>query len=995
MSLFRIVGNYYEDILEYFTQEYKKKYPSFEPKNMEKLINIYRDGNHSELQSFKAGFYELFETNDQYKKTEIIQLLSSTFRKLDKLKNADLAYWESRTRNASSLYTMIIIIIIIVSLLFVYLVIVNINKNKEETGIVRKLKIVISYVLVYTFILVLFVLLAMNSSDNKKISHQIRASHDSQFQNLNIQLVPNIQLQMMFTAIGYYAINDTKTYERIVKAIKKKQERKNQSSESNDTTCTTNITSKVIGDYINNNDPCKNKADLHTIYDSLKSSIAEYCFNFYNYGRGYTTLRSLVVKTSTIFMLKEVRGILNFYYYLLNKKGDVDIEKLTMENKKIIIDKFIISRLQTIDVTKIGKVSDKVDESYYMKNENFEFNEEKKDALANEDSAFLLEIKTLDIALKYLGCFLYPLYLRLQADDPNISSDVKLFLPQNIPLTVNDTFKKEIKTYFKVKLKERYSEFLSAIQMSNDIAGIFSVIIQEFDDYIIPYIKNAILKTKGDILLPIDRSYTKWRMTVDKESTNEYNKDPFNKFPDTYKNLFSEAVVKALFPKITKSILSDVKTSGDNFKVAMIANDIASKMISYKINIREHKTYIIDTLLEKYGKGVQQNTITILENILSNLEKSIEVKKNVREISDKTNPRFVDVSEFTKRIDDIVIDDFIDGIDAEYLYDLMKSFYNEVSGAVGSSSTLEPQNFTEYNIFQKKQRQMVRTRKLLHFAIALIIQGYILYLIYWFDDLKYLYANINSITTKVDGTTERIVQQMHWLNIFVKLILVTLGMIFIIALLNSYFKKQTDIFEFNRETIEINTSNLLSSITQLNNKIHLLKGKTVKKPNIRIKDAYDEFTNEEKTNLYKILVQTIESYEKCNYIINVSRSSLPFPYTDITVNSFMMLLTFFAVIYVMGKMQPIKRLKTIKELYELQSDSLYTSDEELQQQLEVMIKCSNLEIDTIAFTLKVVFYSFIIMFLIFYINTIIQSSGDFKNGLYNSGYYEEQRCYNG
>ena len=223
----------------------------------------------------------------------------------------------------------------------------------------------------------------------------------------------------------------------------------------------------------------------------------------------------------------------------------------------------------------------------------------------------------------------------------------------------------------------------------------------------------------------------------------------------------------------------------------------------------------------------------------------------------------------------------------------------------------------------------------------------------------------------------------------------TLAILFVVVMLYSYFKKHIDAFEFNRETIEMNTNNLLSSITQLNNKLNVLKSKTVKKTHIRIGDAKEEFTNDEKMGLYKLLTSTIASYEKCNYVINMSQASLPFPYTEITMHGFMILATAFTIMYVTGKMNPIGKLRQIKELQKIKNESLFTSDTQLQEKLDVMMKCSNMEIDSIAFTLKVVFYSFVIMFLIFYINTIVQSTGEFKNGLYNSGYFEEQRCYNG
>lgn len=1002
MSLFRIVGNYYEEMLEYLTVEYKRKYPTFDPRYLEKLLILHPDGNHSELITFKKNFYGLFDSREQFKKTELMQVLTSTFRKLGRIKESNLSYWKARENRFDTIRIMFILVLVIVTILILYICVLNIAKVIGKDGgtgnkTISIVRVVIGYVIIYTLLLCMFMLFILNARENKLMSQHIHNSHRIQFDQISVLLVPNIDLQKFLEALGYTTISDTKSADTIIKALVKQYNGGSSSSSESPTTTSCNTPEIiVIKDYIISKDPCKNKTDLHIIYDHLKKNIADYCFNFYNYGKGYTTLRGLITKTNSIYMLKEVRSILQFYYFLINKKGDEDIEKVTLQNKKTIIDTYIISKLQELNLDTFTKGSTDYENSIYDET-NFEDPTivDKYEAAKKQDDKFNVEMNNLDIAFNHLAHFLFPLYQKKHINDTSLPADLTLVLPQNLPDS-KDVVKIDAKTYFTKKAQDRYNDLLAAVTMARDRKSIFSIIIQEFEDYITPYIKKALLKTKGDILLPIDRSYLKYRLTSTKLTDSEFNKNPYKKLPTEYKVLFIETILKGLMPTISKKILADIKTNGENFKVAMVANEIASDIVNYKIRVKDHITYIIDTLLEQNGGVIRKELVDIYKDILHRLDSSIEIKKNVRDINDKLNPRFIDSTEFTKRIDNIFINDFIDGLSFEYLQDLIKSYYSEVSTAIGSSNVIEPTNRTEFNIFYRKQRQMARTKQLINYATALIVEGYLLYLTSWATGIIYLANDFNKVyKDELDNRKHIILSKTYWFNTIVKLIIATLAMVFIIAMIHSYFRKGVAAFEFNRETVELNTSDLLSSVSLLNNQMNLLYSKTVNKQFTRIGDAPDDFTKDEKMDIYKKIVKIIESYEKCNYIINISQSTLPFPYTEITMDGFMVVMTLLTVFYVINKLKPIKRIQEIKELQKLKSKLAISSDKELSDKLEIMDKCSNIELDSVVFTLKVIFYSFVIIFLIIYINNIINSTGDFRNGLYNSGYFEEQRCYNG
>ena len=55
--------------------------------------------------------------------------------------------------------------------------------------------------------------------------------------------------------------------------------------------------------------------------------------------------------------------------------------------------------------------------------------------------------------------------------------------------------------------------------------------------------------------------------------------------------------------------------------------------------------------------------------------------------------------------------------------------------------------------------------------------------------------------------------------------------------------------------------------------------------------------------------------------------------------------------------------------------------------------CHDEDMESITYSIKIIFAIFIVLFLIFYSIKIITSANDFKLGLYNSAFFEESKCY--
>jgi len=982
MSLFKIVGNYYEDILDYFTREYKKIDQSYDPKKLELEYIKYQDNpdNSPRLRAFKEQFRKIFDiSNDKIiKKTEIVKLLASTYMKLDRLSDSDASYWDSRASTYSQIRTIMWVMMIIILIVLAYLCKISLE---GETDKITMYQTYITYITIFSIVYTIFLVFLTNINENIKMSGEYKDAHAHQFISFNLLMIPNVQFQLFFTAIGYLNVNNEIFYNRI---IKKMQGSKTEQKKDADEAVCQPSTSTTIKNYVANKDPCKNKTNLNEIYDDLKNDITDYVFQFYNYGNGYTVLKKAVVKTSSNYMLKEVREVMSFYYYLINKKGDYDIEQNMKDNDRKILDKVLVNKLETMKIDHFISTSNNTEDRQQAITENED---------ASNNPVFNTKLQNLQHAIIYLGMFLYPLYNKEASSQ---TSAFYISMPQHISASETDSFKVSTKNYFGPKSGERYNEMLSMTNAAgpNDFKMLMAQFILQYQDYIMNVLNSMLLVIKGNDVFVLDESYIGAKVNI------VFNLVPFVYTEPEFKEIYKHAFLKVLLPSIQTKLYASMGSSGNpsienmlNFKTSLIVDSLAEELSNYNINIKENTGYVLSKIIKNNGDNVDDKMLTIYKNILKNLDNVIELKKSLKRANNKQDPKFVTSSEFNNRVNDIVLNDVISGLNVVYMNDLLNSFYSDVSSAIGTSNnTSNPINRTEQNIFYKKQRNFKVASVAIIMVYIIIAEIYIWYLLGWWRGAGDL-AQAEKILPpgdKIAKLSLRTKQINHLIKCLIPLVMV----FFICALLFSYQRKAMDAFEFNRDTIETNTSDLMNAITKLDTTLTEISLAAGNNSNTRIGDLKD-ITDNMKIEMFNDLLEIVDKYEKCNYIINISQTFLPFPYTEVTVDAFMIAACVLCFVYIFGQMNPMERLKKIKKLNKMKEDAMFTNDEEMRKLVDLERACNLEEIDMIAFTLKIIFFSFLFMFLIFYTVNIISSTGDFKNGLYNSAYFEESRCYNG
>ena len=984
MSIFKIVGNYYEDILDFFTREYKKINPAFNYKLLEEEYLKHADnpGSSPMLAEFKQKFEGMFDLPQEKlkKKVEIIKLLANTYMKLDRIRTADQSYWEGRART----YLNLVWVLIVMAILLAYFVMIYLRGISLETmtpgSSIPQLNI--GYITIYTIILSFIIIVIINLKENINMCHEKAKYHLSQFSTFSMIFIPNVKLQYSLASLGYNINNQVNVANKIMKHVGKKECPDASANETD-----------VLPF---NTDVCKNKANLEQVYDDMKNTIRGYISSFYSYGHGYSTVRKAVVKSSTNYMLREVRNVMSFYYYLLNKRGDYDVEKQQVEMDRKVIDKVIIKKLETM------KIGDFFGDPSGTSADTTVLIQQNEDVTVNPE--YVANLAKLSKAIIYLCVFLYPLYIKQSITSSTVmQSPLNGYIPFNI--STDDDFSLYTKTYFQKKSGAQYDETVELARNSQPEG--FNILIANhilvYKDYMSKVLNDLLLVMKGNSLFPLQAPYiTKLLDTV-------FTQTPLNAIEVEYKTIFQEAFIKALLPAIQTDMESNLDAKGGNvqvqnminFKMAIVIDSLSQDLSNYTINIKQHSHYILDSIIKDHTGNIDDKLLNIFKRIILKLDQAIELKRRIARANDKTDRKLITSAEFVSRINDLMFHDLERGLDTFYLYEILNDFYMDVSGAIGTSEAVTPNNRTDHNIFYAQQKKFKIANTTLTFVYIIIAEFFVYYLLSWMQNFSALNAEEQDILARKQSNPDDINAKNQWLehktkklNSWVKIIIPLLLCIFMCVLLFSYYTKATDAFKFNRDTIETNTSDLIDAITKLDTNISAIRDTINNNTFARIVDI-KEITEDMKVELYANISELVDKYEKCNYIINVSQTYLPFPYTEVTIDMFMIAAIVLGFVYVMGQMNPYTRLLKIRKLQKMREDIMYQQDSEASYLISLEKKSHEDELDTIVFALKLIFFIFVFMFLIFYIINIISSTGDFKNGLYNSAYFEESRCYSG
>ncbi len=949
MSVYKVISNYYNDLLNFLSEENSKN----------------------------NGLENLFQTITNDKKKIIITKLADMMVRFDMAFENEISFWKIRAKQQNWYTAIYIIMLIIIFVIIIILFLYRVKElkdyvNPEESKLIPVVKSLLSHIIVFQVLLSIVIVLLVNITSTKKLCNgQIALLREDkrEYSEFAFRGSQRGQLANFFTLLGYWKRNIGSS-----KSTEKQQVYKTlfnglQKDSSYDSILpmfaieNKKTGSNTIG--TSSNDDTSGSTHVQTgveirVYDSLAIDISSALIAFYDQGRGYKTVKKELLKSSPILMLKEARRIMSYYYLLSFKKQTDDAKQ--KEKQQDALTNIVINPLY--DLLKAKNPTGATDTEA--------INENERDPVVN------LELRRLFAAFTFLIFFLYPIYIKTSDTDNTFSREIRPFLPQNIVVT-DSTPDKDFVTTMKASFMDIYQTDYSAILQNARNMEDPTPAVRDIIAKITPLFRDLyyriFLKIKGTSWFPFNKEY------IDRKLTELFETSITASLPDDYKEFIVPLIYDPLIIGISESF--DILS----LKRSDLIDTMSSNLVPLKINILTYQNYIINSVLAK-DESIQKYMDDLTE-FLVELSNATTLKEQLHTESNSIDQKkFMEADEFIELLQNLSFNDIKKGFEVNFFKQIVEDFYKNISESVNLQSA------NNRNIYYKKQQ----TIKIWKVATTMVIIALILLLTRTLMSSIKDYTKIKRI--QIERDCDKLFAERDLFarktNFFIKIILPVFIVVFIIALIIAYRKKMEYTFKFNVDIVENNTNELKNTLEDFSVKLSSIRSKLNEGELYQKMSLLDKskVTDSDKKELFEMLKNIVDKYEKCNYIIESAKTGIPFPYPEVIMNGFMLSVALLGLLYALSTFAPMKRLKDIKKLNKLKARVLITDNiQDINEEITSHAVCHNEDMDAIVIALKLIFFTFIIMFLIFYSVKIVSSADDFGAGLYNSSYFEESRCY--
>lgn len=220
------------------------------------------------------------------------------------------------------------------------------------------------------------------------------------------------------------------------------------------------------------------------------------------------------------------------------------------------------------------------------------------------------------------------------------------------------------------------------------------------------------------------------------------------------------------------------------------------------------------------------------------------------------------------------------------------------------------------------------------------------------------------------------------------------------ALLTNKYASKDTIYVAEPTSIEINNRLNQALLIASSNPLKLASSPIPEIMYEKIREVSDSnkdtkvtvLSNEPKVlELYTSLVSIVNSYDKCNSLVNDNMTGYPFPVLDVSVYVVVIIICVIAIFVIFGQMDPFTHLQEIKR---------YTT---IKSRLTRSLKVDSADIgcfdvgkkmdDQMMITLKMIAIVFILVIAIAFAQSVQSNSDIFASGLYGSDLFVNSECY--
>jgi hypothetical protein len=263
------------------------------------------------------------------------------------------------------------------------------------------------------------------------------------------------------------------------------------------------------------------------------------------------------------------------------------------------------------------------------------------------------------------------------------------------------------------------------------------------------------------------------------------------------------------------------------------------------------------------------------------------------------------------------------------------------------------------------------------------------------EDKDKALKDIERLTSDIKKLVEDSTNSHYGVNLGIRLLVPTGLFLFLISIVYSKYIRTGDINRYNQEICSNNTSEFFASITSLNKLFKEKINPGITNKLTHIKDL-TVMTDDQKFKFFDLSKNMIDKFEKCNYVREASKTKFPFPYAEVSIDVFMLIIIILGIVYITGSFAPgatFNDIVALKKIRNQVNDGVLRLDVPMEEQLIKHEQEHGDNIQVIIISIKVIFFTIIIMFLVYYSMKVLTSSSDFQAGIYSSSYYDNSETY--
>lgn len=776
----------------------------------------------------------------------------------------------------------------------------------------------------------------------------------------------------------------------------------------------------------------QDKALVGEVWDKYVALVVQ---NVHSYGNGLKNLKTIEVTSTNIKILKNVNKLLSPYYDLMLKSRQNFADASTKEGIMNILNATVIKELSNIDIFSLDDNSVLRDPIFISKMEDGE------------------NYKMLMRGFMHLIVYLYPVYKNvsyeklvllqkeeealknnekpdknktepvLNENDKKLVNQIMLDDPiltqvRNTYPLVKDNFSQEIDLMRRYDQSDATKDRVNVIQnFVSDTVLAFSTINDMENDKYLRMMNNTPSPSQTQILMAnyakafhayfekLYKNFIRLELAkLDPQSTQYFVFNPVFMKDKLNTYVKSTPVVRDLEPNYIKMMVNiivddlvseqknryissyfayetekekSLKAYMVNSKMVELIQRVSPALVPYEFKVSDYTKYVIGQLTNN-SDSISTSVAGAIETLLTNIDYEVSIQRGLLSST---------LSEAANEMRYVASHDFVHNLD-QYKF---KTLYSALQPETLKSlvNTIEPESS---KIFAGREFKRQIASTIMKMLIVIMVASYALYTIILIEKMNKNAnvfsdgdSNIQKLNTILEG-------DKIWGNVF-KFGVPLTGCVLFISIFNSYVVKARDNIEFNKGMMRENTEEIQQNVDELNKILESIRMTITTEQTTQSIGEVKEFTVETKQKLYKTIKSILITYDKCNYIVGIDNYDIPFPYAEVLTDGCMSLFILGLIVYSISKFTPLTRVIELKDLYEYkESSQTLVNDQTFVAEIMTKAACHKDEVDGVMYTVKAIATMSILVFMIMYSLQIVNSTSEYKGGLYQSPLYENKKC---